>query len=73
MQIRGLVHKVDTKQCKSSQLICWNVIGKSFILDQGVSMCFRVAQIKMQCNPQAPQAHNAIIYHLVREFNGEKS
>ena len=22
---------------------------------------------------QAPQAHNAIIYHLVREFNGEKS
>ena len=24
-------------------------------------------------NAQAPQAHNAIIYHLVREFNGEKS
>ena len=22
---------------------------------------------------QAPQAHNAIIFHLVLEFNGEKS
>ena len=30
-------------------------------------------QRNLQHCTQAPQAHNAIIYHLVREFNGEKS
>ena len=29
--------------------------------------------LKLFLPSQAPQAHNAIMYHLVREFNGEKS
>ena len=55
-------------------LIIITVIGMSSGLQMKPTFAYQnERKVQSPSEAQAPQAHNAIIYHLVREFNGEKS